>query len=150
MKLAFVSIFAFVIILVVWFFLVSSYFLPKNYSDCLKTRTNDYTRNDLSCSFSPGTPAQQRLCEEKNGVINQFKQCLIIYYNPSFEFPKNLDECVQKIGSTNGQICDLEVNKHGAYDSELTQKLFDDCIKNGGQDETKNISTAGCSIRFQK
>lgn len=150
MKIVFVSISTFVIIPVAWFFLVSSFFIPKNYSDCLKTRTNDYTRNDLFCSFSPSTPAQQRLCEEKDGVINQFKQCLIIYYNHSFIFPRNFDECMQKVGSTNGQVCDLEVNKHGAYDSELAQKLFDECIKNGGQDKTKYISTAGCSIRFQK
>lgn len=150
MKIVFISISVFVIAIVAWFFLVSSFFIPKNYSDCLKTRTNDYTRNDLICSFSPSTPAQQRVCEYKGGTINQFKQCLIIYHNPLFVFPKNFDECMQKIGSTNGQVCDFEVNKHGAYDKELAQKLFNECMKNGGQDETKNISTAGCSIRFQK
>jgi hypothetical protein len=64
-KVVFTSISVLVIALVTWFFLVSSYFLPKNYSDCLKTHTNDYTRNDLICSYSPSTPAQQRLCEKK-------------------------------------------------------------------------------------
>ena len=138
------------LLLVAWLFLLSSIFVPKDYASCLKTHTNDYTKNELSCSFSPGTPAQQRLCEEKDGVINQFKQCLIIYYNPAFVFPKNFDKCLQKIGSTNGQVCDLEINKRGAYDQDLVQKLFDECLKNGSQDNTKFMSTGGCSLRFQK
>lgn len=138
------------IALILWFFVLSSIFIPKNYAECLKTKTNDYTRNELICSFSPNTPAQQRLCEEKDGIINQFKQCLIIYHNPSFIFPKNLNECLQKMGSTNGQVCNLEINKHGAFDPQLAQKLFDECLKSGGQDQTKFINTAGCSIGFLK
>ncbi len=135
---------------IAWFFLLSSYFLPKNYSDCLKTRTNDYTRNDLVCTYSPSTPAQQRFCITKDGIINQLKQCLIVYYNPSFVFPKSIDECIQKIGSTNGQVCDLDVNRRGAYDGELAQKLVDECIKNSGQDKAKSFGATGCSIRFQQ
>lgn len=132
---------------VVWFFFVGS--VPTSYTDCLKNHTNDYTRNQLSCSFSPRTPAEQRICAQKDGIINQFKQCLIIYYNPDFKFPSNLDECLQRIGSTNGQVCDVEINTKGAYDEQVTEKLFDDCLKNGGEDRSRYISTAGCSKRFQ-
>ena len=65
-------------------------------------------------------------------------------------FPKNLNECLEKMGSTNGQVCDLEINKHGAYDPQVVQKLFDECLRNGGEYNSKYINTAECSIRFQK
>ncbi|HPR99543.1 MAG TPA: hypothetical protein PLU63_01825 [Candidatus Woesebacteria bacterium] len=137
-----------VVALIAWFFLISSYFLPKSYSDCLKTHTytNNYTRDDLFCTFSPGTPAQQRLCEKKDGIINQFKQCIIAYYNPDFIFPKNLAECGSKVGfiDTNKTVCDIQIDNKGAYDSVIVNNLLEKCIQNGGQKIFEN----SCWIRF--
>jgi hypothetical protein len=138
-----------VIVLIIVGFLVWYFFLesaPKSYSECLKAKTNDYTGNELNCSYSPRTPAIQKICEEKGGIINQFKECLISYYNPEFKFPKNLAECGSKIGfiDTNKTTCDIYINKKGSYDSLISNRLFNECKQNGGQVLYEN----SCWIRF--
>lgn len=128
----------------VWFFLVG--IVPKSYNDCLKTHTNDYSRNELFCSYSPRTPAEQRVCVQKNGIINQFKQCLIVYYNPAFMFPKSLTECGNKLGfiDMNKTTCDIQIGNKGAYDEVIANDLVEKCLQNGGQ----KMSGSDCWIRF--
>lgn len=128
---------------IVWFFLIGS--VPINYADCLKFYPKDAIIDELSCAFSPRTPAEYKICEQKNGIINQFKQCLIIYYNPAFEFPKNLEECGRKTGVyMNETTCDIQVGNKGAYDEAIVNNLIERCLQNGGQ----KMSDGSCWIRF--
>ena len=124
-----------------WYFVLDP--VPGNYSDCLETRTNDYSRNDLWCTYSPKTSAELRFCKNNKGISGPI--CLITYYNSDFSFPKTLDECLKKVGSTNNQFCDVTIHEQGAYNKEVASKLYSECIKNGGQ----KIADV-CTIRFEK
>lgn len=129
--------------LFVWSFFVSN--APRDYADCLKTQTNNYSRNGLFCSYSPQTRAEQKICQQKGGAINQSGSCLIVYYNPNFIFPKNLTECVDKVGflDTNKTTCDIQISKKGAFDDDVANNLIRRCIQNGGKE-----LMSSCWIRF--
>lgn len=120
--------------------------VPKSYSECMNTHTNDYSQNTLRCSFSPRSWWEYRTCEQKNGVYDQFNHCLIAYHNPAFVFPKNLTECVSSVGyiDMNKTTCDISLDEHGAYDITVLSGLVDQCLQNGGM----KTSAIGCSKRF--
>jgi len=142
--------------------------IPQSYSDCENTKYADY--NEFGCSVTYYGELVNKKCESKGGCIldystiadkslgihlvdNDYKSCLITFYNPDFSYPKDISECVALRGekyegyprvdyNPNKKYCEVSILKQCNGEKEVVDKLIDSCPK----DYTKNNTS--CSKNF--
>lgn len=155
--------------------------VPTSYAECIRTN-NKYNSGyqneiELRCQYLVGEEetGKYREClriggEERTLIIDYIgppryvppnrSHCEMVFYNPNFVFPKNLEECEQEKrggvvggdGSTQGGVprkktCLLSIDVSQALNKQTATDLLNKCIALGGD---YNPNQPSCLIRFDE
>jgi len=102
--------------------------LPENYSECSQ-RSGENIISQLSCWWIPKNRADINKCKDIADSWNGPEaECALIYYNPDFEFPENIEQCLAiNDQKTNKSECNIMILKNGSYDDQAYNKLVLKC-----------------------
>lgn len=117
--------------------------LPFDFAQCTTFHNNDYTINNMWCTYSPSSLTQAIQCKSA-GADHGVAGCFVVYYNEKVTWPQNYEQCTNLVGPTYN-YCDISVDTINAYNKTVAKKLYDQCTQNphallfGNQ----------CSVRFE-
>jgi len=137
----------------------ATYNVPISYSECINTKEKYHARSkdhiNFKCSYlvdggvtgenlTIEDSKQLKRCVELGGL--QYKtygvSCELNFYNPSYKFPKNYNECVEeKKGEYTSSVsnrCLIDIIPHEAYNKDVADQLMNLCLKLGGSNEYRD------------
>ena len=128
------------------------YTVPTNYAECVTSASDTVENSDIGLvceiSFTKGEEAEFfKECQALGGDTRELdfensdaegigNVCRLSYYNPSYKFPKDFNECVSEkkgyIALHPPSQCRVFINTSVAINKPVAEVLFEECLKRGG------------------
>ena len=135
------------------------YEVGSSYAEC--RYFNDST---IPCKYRVGSRLSDYECQKIGGYVFDGKPpwCGLTFYNPDYIFPESFEECEKgKLGvirRIRGVIepkepavyseyteCEIYIHVDSAYDEDIAEKLFEECLKLGG----RSFGVKSCGLEFR-
>lgn len=106
--------------------------IPKSYDECV-ARRGENVLNELSCWWIPKKRSDINKCKEVENFWNGPEaECALIYDDPNFVFPEDIEQCLAMKGAGSWQgeretVCTVMILENNIYNKETLNSLEQNC-----------------------